>query len=87
MLFYKTLTEFFASAFTRAVMCLLWQGPYRFLTERIEQCPPEMLQLPFLFKVQAVRDRRQMDAWYYSLNYTINFPFSDDYNVRMSQSR
>ena len=57
------------------------QGPFRVMVDHVEPCPPEMLDKPFPIHMSAIRDRHNVDVWYYTANLTTHFTLDDDITV------
>ncbi|XP_052127469.1 uncharacterized protein LOC113212138 isoform X2 [Frankliniella occidentalis] len=56
-------------------------GPFRIIPDHIEHCPAEVFKKELAtWSFRGTRDRRNLDVWYYSGNYTLGFNFTDLYH-------
>ncbi|XP_052127470.1 uncharacterized protein LOC113212138 isoform X3 [Frankliniella occidentalis] len=59
-------------------------GPFRIIPDHIEHCPAEVFKKELAtWSFRGTRDRRNLDVWYYSGNYTLGFNFTDLYHVKL----
>ncbi|KAJ1526599.1 hypothetical protein ONE63_008185 [Megalurothrips usitatus] len=79
------LPTFLAARTTSDGACLRLKGPFRIVPDHIEHCPDSFFKEELAhWTFRGVRDRHNVDVWYYHGNYTLGFYFDDSLNVELN---